>query len=177
MHHALDKRKLLDLIQADYDFIERTIRLVPPDRMEEPGAQGPESLWSVKDTIAHLTAWMRRSVGWLAEAKAGQPPTIPAGGLSDANAAILNEQTYQANRDRPVADVLADFRQAHQDVIAGIEALSETDLFGLERLKGIWREPPFALVAGNTYEHYPLHIEPLRRWLQQIEKSGQLGKD
>lgn len=169
MHPLLDKRKLLDLIQADYEFIERTIRLVPPERMEEPGAQGPESVWSVKDTIAHLTAWMQRCVGWLAEAEAGQPPTIPLGGFSDANTDILNEQTYQANRNRPVADVLADFRQAQQDVVAGIEALSETDLFDLERLKGIWREPPCALVAGNTYEHYPLHIEPLRRWLAQSE--------
>ncbi|MCB9454273.1 MAG: ClbS/DfsB family four-helix bundle protein [Anaerolineaceae bacterium] len=173
MHETLDKPKMLALLHTEYAFVERTLALVPPERMEEVGAQGANSVWTVKDTIAHLTAWERRAVRWLAEAAAGNPPTIPSGGFTDASVDALNEQTYQENKDRPVEVVLADFQRTHRDVIAGLEALPETDLFELHRLKGIWREPPFALIAGNTYEHYPEHIALVRQWLRQIEKSGQ----
>lgn len=165
MHDTFDKVKMLAHLQAEYAFVERTVSLVPPDRMEEPGAQGPDSLWTVKDTIAHLNDWAGRAAGWLAEAAAGQPPTIPAGGFTDATVDRINEQIYLENKSRPVAAVLADFHRIHQDVTAGLKALPEEDLFDLGRLAGIWREPPFALIAGNTYEHYPEHIAVVRRWL------------
>jgi hypothetical protein len=176
MHDTFDKIKMLAHLQAEYEFVERTVALVPPERLEEPGAQGPDSRWSVKDTLAHLTAWAARAADWLAEAAAGQPPTIPAEGFTEASVDALNEQTYLASRDRPVDAVLDDFRRVHQAVVNGITALPEADLFELDRLQGIWREPPFALIAGNTYEHYPEHIASIRNWLRQTKKSGQLGE-
>lgn len=162
MHEKFDKQKLLDLMRAEYEFVERTLALIPPERMDEPNVDGP---WSVKDTIAHLTAWERRLCGWLLQAKRGEKPTIPEPGCTWDDIDIINERTYQEDKYCPLGEVLANFRETHAQVVQILETFPEEELFELKRLKGMWSEPPWRLISGNTYEHYLEHLEPVRRWL------------
>jgi hypothetical protein len=64
-----------------------------------------------------------------------------------------------------LGDVLADFRDTHQQVLKILGTLSDDDLFELKRFRGLFGEPPWHLVAHNTFLHYREHIEPLRQWM------------
>jgi hypothetical protein len=89
MHEKFDKQKLLALIQVEYEFVERTLALISPERMLETDVQGS---WSAKDTIAHLTAWERRLCGWLSQAIWGEQPTIPEPGCTWSDVDAINER-------------------------------------------------------------------------------------
>lgn len=162
MHPEFDKTRLLNLLELEYNFFQRTLALVPPERMDEPNVEG---VFSVKDIIAHLTAWERRLLGWLAQAQRGETPSFPEPGYTPADVDVLNNRTYQEDRLRPLNDILDDFHGSHQNVVACIEMFPEADLFELHRLKGVWREPPVNLIIGNTSDHYLKHAQAIRMWI------------
>lgn len=163
MHPELDKTKLVDTIRLEYAFFERTLALVPPERIAEAGVEG---IFSVKDIVAHLTAWERRLLGWLAQAKRGEAPSFPEPGYTPADTDVINERTYQEDKDRPLDDILADFHTTQAEVLRCIDSFPEEDLLELHRLKGIWIAPPLALIVGNTSDHYREHAATIRRWLE-----------
>ena len=73
---------------------------VPPERMDEPGAMGE---WTFRDTVSHLAAWRRRTIGRLEAAARGEPRPPnpwPAGTDGDKTNDWFREQ--DANRhDEP----------------------------------------------------------------------------
>src|SRR5215470_13057133 len=77
---------------------------IPRERMTEPGATGH---WSVKDVIAHVTAWRSRTVARLEAAAAGQPePPAPwPPELTEDDP--INAWFYEQHRDEPLDAVLA----------------------------------------------------------------------
>ncbi len=165
MSPEMDKAKLLDLIAAEYAFVQRTVALVPPARRAEPMGAGA---WSLKDTLAHLTRWNRRVLRWWQEAESGQPPVVAEPGylgLTDANVNALNNRDAAADKDRTWDDVWTEFNAVHGQVVALLGGYSEEDLFGLVRFRGIWSQPPWRLIAGNTHEHYAYHMALVRERL------------
>ncbi len=130
--------------------------------MAQPGV---ESNWSVKDILAHIMAWEKRMVQWLEESLRGEVPERPAPGMSWDDLDRLNEQIYRENRDRALDEVLADFRQSHEESLRVVEAIAEEDLIEPERFE--WREgdPIWHMVAGNTWWHYKEHRETISNWL------------
>jgi len=77
-----------------------------------------------------------------------------------------NEVFYQQNKDRPLAEVVADFRLSYQRILAAVQSISEEAL----NAPFPWRNDSNAAwgsIAGNTYEHYEEHGTIIRRWLGQ----------
>ena len=82
----------------------------------------------------------------------------------------INEVVYERNKGRSAPDVLADFRQAHQDVLAALGGLTEADL--LRTYSHYQPDEPgedsgapiVRWIAGNTYEHYDEHQE----WIEAL---------
>ena len=68
----MDKQKLLDLIQAEYDFAERTLAMLTLEQMENEKVQVE---WTTKVIVAHLAGWMRRLVMWFEQTRRGETPT------------------------------------------------------------------------------------------------------
>ena len=64
------RAELLAELKSEQEAWERLLGEVGEDRMEEPGVGGA---WSIKDIVAHLAAWRRRTVGRLEAAARGQP--------------------------------------------------------------------------------------------------------
>jgi hypothetical protein len=78
----------------------------------------------------------------------------------------INEALYQRDRERPLAEVLDTFRRSHQQTLATIEGMSETDLFRSYTPPG--RDPSSGgqlinWIAGDTYEHYMEHRETIAK--------------
>jgi hypothetical protein len=172
MNEKFDKQKLLDLMGAEYDFVERTLMLVPENLTDYPNVVG---FWSVKDTVAHLSAWHRRVLYWLESARqgdgvAGAHPVEPEPGFTWEDRDAINAYSYEQDRDRSWDDVLADFHWTFEAVYKETEDLTEAELFSKAELSLFFRDPLWGYIAYNTFFHYREHIEPVRLWLGDIAK-------
>ena len=71
----------------------------------------------------------------------------------------------QIEADKSLAEVMADFQTAHQEVLEAIQNALESDLTDPNRFA--WRngEPFWPSVAGNTCGHYQEHMDLIQAWL------------
>lgn len=122
-------------------------------QMTQPGVAGD---WSVKDHLAHLTWWGRRVITVL---QGGADP-IDAMPGDEKTEDEINANVYGANRDRPLAEVRADFEATHHDMQQLIETLPDETLAAKEG----W-------ISGNSDYHYNEHIEMLQAWLSGQRKG------
>ncbi len=160
MPETITKAALLDNIQSGYNQFEALLAPLSEEQMAIPAVNGP---WSVKDNIAHLTAWHDYLLNQLQGVIDGEKPPKFMPGLSEDE---INEVFYQQNKDRPLAEVLADFRLTYQRILAAVQSISEEAL----NAPFPWRingNAAWGLIAGNTYEHYEEHGNIIRRWLGQ----------
>jgi hypothetical protein len=155
-----DKAELLANIQAGYDQLEALLASLSEEQMTISGVNGS---WSVKDNLAHLTVWQSYQATRQEGMLDGAEPPDPAPGLETEDA--QNEYFYQQHKDRPLAEVLTDFRASYQRVLAATQALSWEALnepFPWED-NGV---PVGGYTMGNTYGHYEVHREMIQLWLE-----------
>ena len=154
--------RLLSIMQAERAGWEALLAQVGEGRMATPGVEGQ---WSVKDIVAHLTWYDRTFVEGTQTVMRGEP--FVRTGLRALGMDERNERIAAESRHRPLRDVLADSRQAFDQVLAVMRAcpddvLNDGPRFGLPD-----DVPPWVLVATNTYEHYREHGRAIRAWLDQ----------
>jgi len=166
MKEIASKQDMLDLIHNEWQALKAVLDQVGPERMVRPGV---ESSWSVKDILAHISAWEKLMIQWLEETLRGETPQRPSPGESWDDLDIFNEQLYQNNKDKKRDDVLQEFAEVHQKAVKIVEAMKESDLFDPDRFA--WREgdPIWHLVAGNTWMHYKEHREVISSWIESSD--------
>lgn len=160
MSDTINKDSGIYKIQEAYSQFEAILAPLSEAQMLTSGVNGS---WSVKDNLAHLTAWLNYLQEQLQGVISKQKPPEWMSGLSTEDE--INAFVYQQNKDRPLADVLADFRATHQHVIATLEMLSEESL----NAPFPWSKsdnPVYSLVAGNTTGHYEEHGTIIQNWLE-----------
>jgi hypothetical protein len=160
-----DKTQLLDWITATRAELDAVIAPLTDVQMTEPGA---EAALSVKDLMAHVSWWERRTLRALAYAARGEaPPKLAAEGEGEDGVNRVNAETFRANRDRALADVRAEYVQSGCDLLAALAGYSEADLFSEDGFTRILEFPALYLIAGDTYLHYPDHVASIRAWLAE----------
>ena len=151
----MDRATFLDRLAAGRRAWDEALARVPEMRMTEPCLEGG---WSVKDVVAHVCWSEREMVGVLRE-RALVGSDLWALGMDERNAAV-----YDENRDRPLADVLAEERATWEALRPGLEALTDEDLAERERFGMSGMPPgvlPWRVFAGNTFVHYEDHLGQL----------------
>ncbi|MFQ5645263.1 MAG: ClbS/DfsB family four-helix bundle protein [Thiogranum sp.] len=164
----MNKAELLDAMQTKRARWETLLAQVGEERMTQAGVEGE---WSVKDIIAHVTAYERWVEVRLQSALRGQPAQLEADqmDLDQCNAWIFKE-----NRNRPLHDVLAESQQVFQQLLATVQALSDEDLTDPRRLEPfldpVWTGglPLWKCIAADSYEHYHQHTPSIRGWLEKL---------
>ncbi len=136
-------------------------------RLDETQTTAPlsPSPLSVKDEIAHLWAWQQRTAARVEAALRGGEPQFPAW-LPDADPEDIditdpiNAWIFNAYRQRPWAQVYADWRAGFLHLLEAAQEIPERDL--LDAAKYPWLEGyPLALVLLGTYDHHQEHLEKL----------------
>jgi hypothetical protein len=161
-----NKAELLDRIRSERVALERALADLDEARMNAPVENG----WTIKDIVAHITAWEQI----LRQFHLGDTPFNQASGLSNVaygkdSVEVINEQLYRRDKDKPLSEVLAAFHASYERVLATVEAIGEARLFGHYVPRGRETSDGGQLVdwiAGDTYEHYLEHrltIEGLSR--------------
>ena len=161
----MTKAQFLDLLRTARAEWDALLAAVPEARMTAPGVEGH---WSVKDVIAHIT-WHEREMLGVLRARALVGSDLWGLPLHERNATIHAE-----NRNRPLAEVLAESRAVYPQLPAAVEGLAEEDLTDPARfadMPGDW--VPWQLLAANTYTHYRDHMPAIRAWLDQESGSGE----
>jgi hypothetical protein len=160
----MTKAELIADLNREYGQWEALLAEIGDGRMEQPGVAGS---WSVKDLVAHLTGWNRRTVGRFEAAlrdEADAPPPWPAQLQSDD---AINAWIYEQNRDRSLPEVLGDSRQTFVDLVAALEAFPEAELLDPARFP--WLEGE-ALSGAALFGHFrDEHESDLRAWLARQE--------
>lgn len=153
-----NKTELVERINAARAALDGTLSGLSDEALTRPGTGGG---WSVKDHLAHLNQWRWKLLAMIE----GRPPH-QALGIDQATYAAgldaINARLYERDRDRPLAEILAESRRAHQAVLDAIAGMEEADLSRAYNLD----DPTDSRIllegiAGNTYEHDLEH----RQWI------------
>ncbi len=101
------KAQLLTDLQDEQAQWEALLGDIGEAHMTQPGVAGK---WSIKDIVAHLTAWRRRTVGRFQAALRHEPTPPPPWPPELPTDDEINAWMHASDRDRPLADVLAESR-------------------------------------------------------------------
>lgn len=162
---SIDKQELVNKIQQEATLWESFLADVGEDRMEEPGAWGD---WTIKDAVAHLSAWRQRTLAQLEAARRDQTPSSsfwPAGWEEENEEDLkkINRWIYEENRERPLTEVLNESRQQYRYMQELVKSLPEVDLNDAQRFDWMEGKPLASLIDFGHFheEHEPI----LRQWV------------
>ncbi len=152
----MDKATFLEMLQVERADWEALLAELDADQLTQPGAAGE---WSIKDIIAHVTWHEREMVGVLrARALVGSDLwNLP---LDERNAVI-----YEQNRHRSLDDVRTEAETVFQQLLEGLQDISDDELADPGRFRDIPAEwQPWKIMAENSFEHYRDHRSQIRAW-------------
>jgi uncharacterized damage-inducible protein DinB len=160
------KAQLLDDLSNEQSQWETLLRDIGEEHMTQPAIAGG---WSIKDIVAHITAWRRRTVGRFQAALRHEPtptPPWPAELTSDDE---INAWFYAADRDRPLADVLAESRAVFDQLASTLGAFPDAELRDPARFPWLEGEPlTGAMLFGHFHEE---HEADMRAWLERVRRE------
>lgn len=148
-------------VQAEYEALDRIVRRLRPEDFRRPamGERAPIR-FTVKDVLAHVTAWkwrdVRRLTGDRSPLRRYEAPYGP--GVHGPNAAI-----YERTRRAPARTIVAEHRAAHRAMLRALRAAPPEHF--ARRWSRIWP----ADSVGHLASHRRLHLEPLFGKGQQPE--------
>ena len=159
----MEKSELLNGLQEEYRQWQNLLDQIGPARMEEPGVAGH---WSIKDIVAHISDWRRRTVARLRAAQRGEPSPPPPWPTDLQTDDEINAWIYEANRHRSVREVLDDSDQVFQDLVSAIDGLPDQVLADPPRYLPWLEGNP--LTPATLFSHYhDEHEADMRAFLAQ----------
>ena len=157
----MDKQELFETMKITRAGWEALLSEVGEARMITPGVTGN---WSVKDIVAHLTAWEKRTVARLPAVRQGGAPE-PAPWPPNLSEEEINAWIYEANRKRTLRDVLDDSRRVQDQVMKQLQSVTDEELNQPGHFSWLNGNKLAEYIPGNTYEHYQEHADLIRKWL------------
>jgi hypothetical protein len=164
----VDRAQLLVVLASERDRFQRLTDAVGAARMDEPLVPGS---YSMRDIIAHLSAYEHALVTSLKEAEAGRvsvDTVLDRPDLDARNAAVL-----EATKHRSAAEVVTTFRETRDQLEACVRLLNDDELTNAEAtawfVEPRWhrRQALWQCIADDTFEHQQEHIPDIERWLAQ----------
>jgi hypothetical protein len=161
MADPTNKAELLEKMRSGYASFEALLAPLSAEQLSEAGVNGA---WSIKDILAHLSAWQTR-VSLRLEALARQEEAGFDPIENDEQMNAFNARVFEANRTRPLNAIQEEFRASVQRLDANVEQTDERDLFEPGRLAWLKDGVLWEAVAGNSFGHYDEHTPMIKKWL------------
>lgn len=151
------KEEVLREMEAARAELREAVDGLTPEQMRRSGAVG---IWSVKDVLAHLTAWESELVTALNDALKGRKPAI----IDIDEIDEWNEDQYHANVRRSLEATLDDFEAVYKALWRRVEEFNERKLTDNRVYSWMEGEPLSYLIAENAYLHEQEHADEIRAW-------------
>ena len=146
-------KKLLERLDVAWAEFKESYAGLSDSQLTEPGVVDD---WSVKDIIAHVTTWEEEALKHLPLTIAGgRPPRYVTYGGIDAFNARMTEQ----KRGLSLAEVRSQLDEVHRRLVDFIQSAPGDQFAGETRSRRRLRL--------DTYSHYPIHAEAIRKWREQ----------
>ena len=159
----MTKDELLASIRGDRGTLDALVSSLNAARMVAPEL---EAGWSVKDVLAHISAWEQLCLKWV---RSGQREEAS---FTQASIDAFNDGIFEANHDRALGLIRLESGRSYEQMLETVEGLA-SDLDSPPS----WASPEFAggaasaslgqIISSNSDEHYREHIEQIRRWLER----------
>lgn len=163
------KDQLLELASKNYDKLQVEITNLTPDEMTESGVV---ETWSVKDVLAHLTAWQQMTLSWYRIGKAGETPSTPSEKYTWREIPALNQEIYETYRDDPLDDIQRNFIASHEEAMTLIESIDDEELFTPKVYQWTRTTTVGAYFISATSSHYDWACKEIRRWIKAKGKQS-----
>ena len=154
----MDKADLIQRIETGWARLQQSLDGLSEEQLHTPGVVGA---WSIKDLLAHITAWQTRLIAAMYKAEKGLIPDTTGDGAAVDK---LNAQWYRELKDRPFDQVWDDLDASYHQLLGRVENWPERDLFDPKRFKWLQGQPFERYLAGDSYEHYVEHAEQIEAW-------------
>ena len=162
----MEKKQLVHTLRVERAAWDALLEQMGEERMAVGGVIGD---WSIKDIVAHITALEQRPVEWLAAARRGDKPTPAPWPPNLKEDDEVNAWIFNANRQRPLTQVLTESREVHDQLMKGLESVSEEELNDVARFTWLKGSSLADSIPGNSYEHFQHHARDIQAWLK-LEK-------
>ena len=147
----MDRRQLLQRLDTAWGAFEESYAGLSDAQLMKPGVTGD---WSVRDILAHVSTWEEEALTHLPLIlEGGTPPrySVKYGGIDAFNARMTEQKAHLS-----LSEVRRQLDATHRRLIAFIQRAPEDQLGRETRFRRRLRL--------DTYGHYPLHAEAIRRW-------------
>jgi hypothetical protein len=159
MEQAMTKDEILDALEDERENLLDAIEGLSDEVMLEAGVVGD---WSIKDILAHLSAWEAELVKLLWQASHGERPSgIYASGVPVDE---VNTVWSQAARSRPLDRVIDDFISVRKQTIRRVEPFSDADLSDPQRYPWLKGNPLWEWIGSDSFKHESEHAAQIREW-------------
>jgi hypothetical protein len=155
------KDRLLADIEREHRLLAQTFTGLSAAALSTPGVVGE---WSVKDLLAHLTAWEQMFLRWYRAGQRGETPAVPAPGYTWRDLHALNDSLYRRSRRRQATAVLTDFALSYAQVLGAVTAMPEADVLAPARYPWLGDGNLYGYIQANTSHHYRWARGLIRRW-------------
>lgn len=145
------KQELLESIRTTHAQLEKKFSQLTPEQMIWSGSM---ENWSVKDILAHLVDWEQRFIGWYKDGLQGKCPETPAPGMTWRDLPKLNQVGYVQHKDDTLEDVLNQFENSYQEILALVESMTEREIFETGVYEWTGKSSLLSWIVANTSSHY-----------------------
>ena len=147
------RASVIKRVEDEYRALDKIVKELTPADFRRPAMRADAPIrFTVKDVLAHITAWKRRQVRVVTKDKgplrAYEPPKTS--NIRDTNAGL-----YRRTHRTPATTIVAEHRAAHWAMRKALLA-APAEYFTKQR-SAQW---PFDAV-GHVEEHRRKHLEPL----------------
>ncbi|WP_052890078.1 ClbS/DfsB family four-helix bundle protein [Thermogemmatispora carboxidivorans] len=166
----MEKARLLSEMKRCYQEWNSLLATVTSEELFLPGVAGA---WSVKEVIAHLTAWLELAFNDISAAREGGEPMLCFDTMSEEELEELNQRFHRERQGQTLEEVLANFHTTWRRLYDETMALDDRLLQETAQLVVDWRARPLGeLIYGEACEHLVDHTNALRAWLNARRGSA-----
>jgi hypothetical protein len=163
------KKQLLSEMDAAWAALNSTLAKFSDRQMTViRDAEG----WSVKDHLSHLAGWERSVIFYLENKPRNLALGINASLFDKGPIDEINRELFEANRNVPLPEVLAQYRAVHHELMRLLAPLVEEDLLrpsGLLQAGNLENaKDPYDLIHDNTAGHIEEHLE----WMETLVQTS-----
>jgi len=154
---------LLDRIHRDREALAALWRGLTEEQMVH--RPGPQEDWSVKDLVAHVTAWESFILERMTDLINGEK-SEPA-----EHQDVLNARAHEQHKDSSLADVLTAFDANWPKLEALVSSLNDEQINTPAYYRTYDGIALLPILRAGTFGHYPGHMVDLRTYAERIESN------
>jgi len=164
MPRPTNKKQLLTAMQSEHEALEKALETLTPEAMT---ATSRVTKWSIKDVLAHLSAWEDMCLGWYTAGLQGKTPALPAEGFNWAQIPALNKQIMEKHRDRSLEEILKQFRATYRRMLKTVGGIGEADMFTPGRYAWTNKNAMATYFISSSSSHYNWARKEVRKCLKE----------